>query len=335
MVLIAVATQTESAHMSLKEIRVSRIKLILNPLADRGCAHEIAHSLRGQIGALAAHHAPQGAPYQIDWVETESAGHATDLAAQAVEEGYDIIVAAGGDGTVHEVVNGLMQADAQTRPTLAILPVGSGNDFAHNIGLPDDPAEAVKRLFEGSVKMVDIGRATDGTGRSEYWDNTLGAGFGGAMTIISRQITRIRGFAMYLASVFVTIASRHAAPHMRIQVDGRPTIDQPVTLLSIGNGPREGGGFPVLPHARPDDGVLDWVCVRKIGRLTMLRILPVVMAAKHLSWKQVTHGTGKHIVIDADQEMPIHLDGEIFASWEDDVRHLEIEVLPAALRVLV
>jgi diacylglycerol kinase (ATP) len=333
MVLIAVA---QPMPISLKEENhVPRVKLILNPHADRGSAREIAYGLQGRIAEMAAQHAEPNAPYQIDWAETTFAGHATELARLAAEEGYDVVVAGGGDGTVHEIVNGLMPFDAGARPTLAILPVGSGNDFAHNIGLPSDPGEAIARLFEGSTRIVDAGRATDGTGRSEYWINTLGAGFGGAMTIISRQITRIHGFAMYFDAVLRTIISRHTAPHMRIQVDGRLAVDQPVTMLSIGNGPREGGGFPVLPNARPDDGVLDWVCIRKVSRLMMLYLLPVVMAARHLGRKQVTHGTGKHIVIDADQEMPIHLDGEIFGSWEDDIRHLEVEVLPAALRVMV
>lgn len=312
-----------------------RIKLILNPLADRGHAREIAHELQGQIDELAEKHTDQNGPYQIDWVETEYAGHATELAMQAAGDGYDIVIAAGGDGTTHEVVNGLMRSGIDVRPMLGVLPLGSGNDYAHNIGLPDDPGEAVKSLFEGSVRELDVGRATDGAGRSEYWNNTLGIGFAGAMTIISRQITRIRGFTMYFVAVLKTIVSHHSAPHMQIQVDGKLAVDRPVTMFTVGNGSREGGGFPVIPDAKLDDGVFHWVCIRKIGRLMMLCILPVVMAAKHLSWKQVSHGAGKHIVIDADQEMPIHLDGEIFSSWEDDIRHVEIEMLPAELRVLV
>ena len=309
-----------------------RAKVIVNPLADRGHAREIVYGLRDRIHEMAA---SQDTPYTVDWVETERARHAIDLAAQAADEGYDVVVAAGGDGTVHEIINGLMHADAKSRPALAIIPVGSGNDFAHNIGLPEAPGEAVARLFEGAARVVDVGRATDASGRAEYWNNTLGVGFGGAMTIISRQITRIRGFTMYFVAVLKTIISRHNAPHMRIEMDGQPTIDQPVTMFTVGNGPREGGGFPVVPDAKVDDGTLHWICVRKIGRLTMLHLLPVVMAAKHLSWKEVTHGAAKRIVVEADREMPIHLDGEIFASWEDDIRHLEIEVFPAALRVFV
>jgi diacylglycerol kinase family enzyme len=182
---------------------------------------------------------------------------------------------------------------------------------------------------------VDVALTDNGAGRSEYWMNTMGIVFPGAMTIVSRQITRLRGFTMYLASILKTIFSHHTAPHMHIQVDGSVAVNRTVTLFTIANGPREGGGIPVIPDAKPDDGILHWVCVRRVGRLMMLTILPAVMAGKHLGWPQVTHGQGQRYVIDADQAMPIHLDGEIFASWEDDTRHLTIEVLPGALRVLV
>jgi diacylglycerol kinase family enzyme len=188
---------------------MKRVKLIFNPHADRGRAWDIASSLQAIIAGRD----------EFDWASTEFPGHATTLARQAAQDGFQIVAALGGDGTVHEVVNGLMSVPAEARPTLAAVPIGSGNDFCHNVGVPAGHEQAMQRILHGEARPIDVGRVTDGSGRTEYWDNTLGIGFDATVTIYSYQITRLQGFAMYLSAVIQTILRNHDALACRL----RPT----------------------------------------------------------------------------------------------------------------
>jgi diacylglycerol kinase family enzyme len=171
------------------------VKLIFNPHADKGNAWRLASTLQNLIER-------QGG---ASWVATEYPSHATELTLQAASEGYGIITALGGDGTVHEIVNGLMQIPVSQRPKLAVIPIGSGNDFGNNVGIDMDIEKAVLRVFNGTIKTIDIGKITDQDGVIEYWDNTMGIGFDGSATINASKITRLQGFPMYLMAVIQTI----------------------------------------------------------------------------------------------------------------------------------
>ncbi len=133
-----------------------KIKLILNPTANHGRSVPVAASLRPWLSG-----------YDAEWAETGSSRHASELARQAGEAGCDLVVAVGGDGTVHEVINGLMQVPQQKRPGLGIVPLGSGNDFAHILGVPEDPADALHSCLDGRPRSLDIGLVRDGSGRQE------------------------------------------------------------------------------------------------------------------------------------------------------------------------
>ncbi len=310
-----------------------RFKFILNPQADRGHTARIM----GTLEQLVVNQAQELGNGQVEllWVETERPLHATSLAQRAAEEGYDIVVAVGGDGTVHEVVNGLMKIDTDRRPILGILPVGSGNDFAYNVGVPARVGEAIRCLFADNVRTVDVATITDGTGRTEYWDNTVGIGFSGAVNIAVRSIKRLRGFPLYLVGVLQTILLKPPALKALLAREGRPDEERWVSMISLCNGPREGGGFPVAPGARMDDGLLTYMVMNRLSRLQMLYFLPIVMGAKHLNYPQYfEQGTTMHFRIQADQALAIHADGEVFGSWEANIRQVEVAVVPAALRVL-
>jgi diacylglycerol kinase (ATP) len=192
-----------------------KIKLILNPTANHGRSMQIAADLR-----------PLMSEHTADWSGTEYPGHAIELARQAGEQGYDLVVAVGGDGTVHEVINGLMQVPAKTRPALGIVPLGSGNDFAHILG------------------------------------------FDAVVTIRSRKITFIHGFAMYFLAVMQTIALNFNPMNLHVETD-TTSWDQATIMLTLGNGPREGGGFLVTPDAKLDDGIFHYATVDKLSRLMM------------------------------------------------------------------
>ncbi len=255
------------------------------------------------------------------------------MAKQAALEGYELVVAMGGDGTVHEVVNGLMQLPAEKRPSLGVVPVGSGNDFAHSIGIPLQPDRALARALTGKPAPVDIGLMVDENGRKEYFDNTVGVGFDAVVTIRSHKLPVLRGFLMYLTAVVQTILLNHDPAHMKSESDDEQW-EEDALMFTICNGPREGGGFIIAPEARNDDGILHYAMVRKCGRLMMFRLLPEFMKGTHTHFPQIRMGTCKTFNIVADRPMYIHADGEIFTSFGSNLKGLSFEILPNALQVV-
>ncbi len=303
---------------------MSKRLLIFNPYSDRGRSGQKASDLRSLVDELGG----------ADWRGTDHPAHATTIAAEAALQGYDLIVALGGDGTVHEVVNGLMHIAPDHRPRLGVVPIGSGNDFAYAAGVQFDPAQAVLRAFNGQPRRIDVAMIRDGSGRTEYFNNTCGIGFDAQINIRSRKITYLYGFAMYLTAVLQSIMLNFEAPHMKVTHDGG-TIDQPVTMLTVGNGPREGGGFLTTPAAKLDDGLLDFVCVDKVSQIRMLQLLPKVMNATHVRERDVKILTTTRLSVKADRALPIHIDGELFAPYEADVRQIEITLMPGAIELNV
>jgi diacylglycerol kinase (ATP) len=300
-----------------------KVKIILNPMADMGNAWRIARDLR----SITEQHGG------VDWSGTVYPGHAIDLAKQAGEQGYDLVIAMGGDGTVHEVVNGLMKVPEGKRPVLGVVPVGSGNDFAHGINTSRKPIEALASTLNGNDSAVDLILMTDQHGRQEYIDNTLGIGFGAMVTIRSHRIPLIRGFLMYLTSVIQTIALDHNPIHMQIETD-QEIWEQKVIYLVLCNGPREGGGFLIAPEAKIDDGIIHYAMITDVSRAMMFRIVPEVMKGTHGRFKQVRMGTCKKFSLTANRPLYIHADGEIFSGPGTDLRKVSFEMLPGALKVV-
>ncbi len=300
-----------------------RTKLIINPNADMGNAWRQAADLRPVIQEFGG----------ADWTGTVYPTHATELAHEAALQGYDLVVAVGGDGTVHEVINGLMKVPQDERPALGVVPLGSGNDFAHSIGVDGPPPTALRQVMTGESKWIDIGLVEDGKGRREYWDNTLGIGFDAMVTIRSHSLPVLRGFLMYIVAVLQTILLDHNAPFITFKSDEETWEDRKLMLV-ICNGPREGGGFFVAPEARNDDGVLHYASIANVSRPMMLRIVPEVMRGTHGRFQTVRMGQLKTLDLVSDKPLYIHTDGEVFSAFGTDVRELRIEVLPKALEVI-
>lgn len=268
-----------------------------------------------------------------EWSGTVYPTHAIELARQCAEEGYDLIIAIGGDGTVHEIINGLMEFPAERRPHLGIVPMGSGNDFAYNIGMQRQPEQALRQVLEGKPHKVDVALMSDNLGRREYWNNTLGIGFDGTVAIRTRTIPVVRGFFMYLAAVLQTITLNHEAPRLQVETDQESWEDNKL-MLALCNGPREGGGFFVAPDARVDDGWLDYVTIGKVSRLMMLRLIPEVMKGTHTRFSQVSTGKFREMKIQSDRPLHIHADGEIFAGFGTNLHQLTLEVVPGAIEFI-
>jgi YegS/Rv2252/BmrU family lipid kinase len=303
--------------------RRHKVKLIVNPNADLGRAWIAARDLRPIVEEYGG----------ANWAGTVYPTHASELAAQAGAAGYELVIAAGGDGTVHEVINGLMQVPPESRPRLGVIPLGSGNDFAYGIGMAKDPLPALKQIFEGRPKRVDVGVLHDSLGRTEYWDNTLGIGFDTTVTIRSRKFRMFRGFLVYLLAVVQTILLNHEAIRMNVQTD-RESWEREMLLLALCNGGREGGGFRVHPGAKMDDGVLNYAGIERVSRPMMFRLLPEVMRGTHAGFRSVHMGDFCRMQIEANRPLYIHTDGEIFSSWGVDVRSLEVKILPGELEVV-
>jgi YegS/Rv2252/BmrU family lipid kinase len=301
-----------------------RIKLIMNPNADMGNAWRYAADLRYLLEGFA----------QADWAGTVYPTHAISLAQQAAEEGYDIVVALGGDGTAHEVINGLMKVPKEKRPILGVIPLGSGNDFSANIGNTRNADEAVKAILEGHTKNIDLASIEDENGRKEFWDNTANIGFGGSVTIYSHSLPILRGFLMYLAAVLQTIFSNYVIMNAEFKTNQEAWQDETI-MIALNNGPREGGGFHTGPHAIMDDGLLNFTIAKKISRLKMLSLLPAFMNGTQEKDKAVYMGTFKTMEIRSDKPFILHTDGEVFAGFNHDIHYLKIEVLPEAIEVIV
>lgn len=293
-------------------------------MADMGNAWRVARDLR-----------PITVEYgSADWSGTVYPGHAIELARQAGEQGYEIVIAMGGDGTVHEVVNGLMQIPQNKRPVLGVVPVGSGNDFAHAINVPKESDRALAHALKGEAAAVDLGLMTDEHGRQEYFDNTLGIGFDAVVTIRSRKLPILRGFLMYLTAVIQTILLNHDPARVQIETDSEK-IEDHVLMTTLCNGGREGGGFMLSPDSNMTDGLMEYLLVRKVSRPMMFRLVPEFMNGTHRRFtKQIRMGTCKKFTMISDRPLYIHADGEIFTSFGSNLRKVSFEILPSALKVV-
>lgn len=300
-----------------------RIKLIINPNADLGNAWRQATDLR----AIAEEHG--GA----DWAGTVYPTHATELAKQAALDGYEMVIAVGGDGTAHEVINGLMAVPADKRPKFGIVPLGSGNDFAHNLGIPSGPRDALKAAITGTTRKIDLALLEDEHGRKEYWDNTMNIGFGGSVNIYSHNLPLVRGFLMYFAATVLTIIRRYDVMKVKVKTDGG-AWEEDIIMFGVCNGEREGGGFITAPGAKFDDGLINYTQVRKVSRLTMFRLIPEFLKGTQGKFGDVKMGTAKTIEIESPQSFTIHIDGETFSGFNSNVHRLKISVVPQALEVL-
>jgi diacylglycerol kinase (ATP) len=302
----------------------NRIKLILNPNADLGRAGQAAADLRPIVDEHGG----------VDWCGTSYPRHATELAFQAAQEGFDLVIAAGGDGTVHEVINGLMRIPEEQRPYLGVVPLGSGNDFSNAIGMDSLPANALRQILTGQPRRVDIGCLVDEHGRREYWDNTVGIGFDTVVTLRSRRFKLMRGFLIYLLAVIQTIVLDHDSPYLQVETENE-SWSQKTVMLVLCNGGREGGGFNVAPQAKLDDGIINYVGIEQVSRPMMFRLLPEVMNGTHARFRQVRTGECKKLSLRSDRPLFTHIDGEIYSGLGTDLRQLSVEILPGAIQVMV
>ncbi len=286
-----------------------RYRVIVNPTAGRGNGARLLPRLPALL---------QGLCY--DLVKTEAPRHATILAASAAEEGYDGVVAVGGDGTIFEVINGLAGRDT----ALAVLPIGSGNDFIKPLGIPADLAAAVECLRRGRVRRIDLGRAG-----LTYFGNMLGIGFDARVAVETYRLPQLHGFALYLAALWRTVW-RYRSPYLRLECDGQ-ALEGRFLLVAVGNGRCQGANFWLTPEAEMDDGYLDLCLISDMPLPLFFYHLPKVFRGKHTRLREVKMLRARHIRVRSAEPVAVHADGEILA---ESATELEVEIRPAALRVV-
>jgi diacylglycerol kinase (ATP) len=294
------------------------VSLFVNPTAGRGRAGRRL----SRISALL-----EQAGIEFEAYQSRTVGDLEDQVRTQVNRGTDRIVVAGGDGSVHEAVNGIMRADNPAR--LGVIPLGTGNDFAKACHIPLDWEHATQLLAErinvdATSRCIDIGRMNE-----RYFANGAGIGFDAKVTKIARSYRWPIGDLVYLFAIFRCLVDGVATPDMTITSDAL-TTHGPITLASISNGAWIGGMFHIAPMADNSDGKLELLIADPVSRMRILSLLPKIISGKHLGESEVTHASVHRVTIDSSGEVPSHLDGEVGAPASRFV----IEILPAALNLL-
>jgi YegS/Rv2252/BmrU family lipid kinase len=270
----------------------------------------------------------------FDIVRTKRPGHGAILAREAAATGWDVVVAAGGDGTSNEVINGLMEVKRAGGPVAAmgILSIGRGNDFAHGVNVPYDLEQACQVLVQDHRRAIDIGRVVGGRyPQGRYFGNCVGVGFDAIGTIEVAKLPRLGGFLSFFVAVLKTIFLYYQAPLTTVAYDDQ-TLTQPSLMVSVMNGQRLGGGFIMAPDAEPDDGLFDLCIAGEVSRPRMFGLIPHFLRGTQATQEPIRTGQAARISITAvDGSLPAHTDGEILCVDGD---HLEIELLPRQIEVV-
>jgi diacylglycerol kinase (ATP) len=257
---------------------------------------------------------------------TAEPGDGQALAREALEAGAELIVAAGGDGTLNEVVNGLAADFARAR--LGLLPLGTGNDFARSIDVPADVEAALATLAEGRTRALDVARATlDGTSR--WFINMAAGGFGGMVSEKAAELKDRWGPLAYLRAAVGTLPELGGfAAH--ITLDGTERLEVETYNVVVSNGRYVAAGIPASPSSLLDDGLLDVMLVPTASVPQLALLVPQILLGRHTDNDLLVFRKAARIKIDADPPMLFNLDGEVVG--EGPIR---FEVLPRALRVIV
>jgi YegS/Rv2252/BmrU family lipid kinase len=255
-------------------------------------------------------------------VFTSAPWHATELAAEAVRSGVQVVVAAGGDGTACEVAEGLHLAGGGV---LAMLPLGTGNDTARTLGVPTTIDDAAQVALDGGRRQVDLIRMGD-----KVVLNALGLGLTGEINRRAARIKVVRGIACYLITAVVSVV-RFAAPVVRLR-SPQQEYEGRMTVLAVHNGPTTGGGFPLTPKASPDDGLLDVCLVPDVGPLGRVPRLLAAMKGTLGQSPGVVELQAPWLELEFEVAVSAHLDGN---QYDLDPPGVRFEVLPGALTVAV
>ncbi len=263
-----------------------------------------------------------------DSVETKGVGDGIRLAREASLKGYSTIVAAGGDGTVNEVANGILKSGKAVE--MGIIPAGRGNDFAWIAGIPVDIDKAVDLILSKPAGKVDVGFLKGGNfPEGRYFLNGAGIGFEPAVNFQASSYKHINGLLSYVVGLIHCIIHIPAAYDISFSIDD-VSFDIKTQQISICNGRRMGSAFIMGPEALIDDGLLDVVYANKvINRRGLFPLLPSFLNGKILQKRCITGTRAKHVlIVSRKPDMKVHMDGEVVSF---NASSIEVEMHPEAL----
>ncbi|MGP8245066.1 MAG: diacylglycerol/lipid kinase family protein [Bryobacteraceae bacterium] len=298
------------------------IAAIVNPRAGSGAAGRrwprAARMLAERLGP-------------VDARFTEAAGHAMALAREVAGAGCDLLIAAGGDGTLNEVVNGILTASTDT--LLGVLPLASGGDFARTLGL-DGLAPAIDTLAAGNSRRIDAFRARfrapGGAAAERCFLNAASFGLGAVAALEVKGWRRgVPGSARYLAAAIPSLA-RGRSFRVTLRLDDSPPAAFDITTAAVANGQYQGGGIRIAPEAVIDDGLADITVVERVSLAEVAAHLPILYSGALYTYPKVRHWRAARVRVEGEAEAPVELDGEPVGTLP-----LEIEVLPQALRFIL
>ncbi len=305
--------------------------IILNPIADQGNAKK-------KIPLIKEFLSKNAADFKI--ILTEGIGHAISIAASSAQTPDQVIVAAGGDGTSNEVINGLMlnsrkpesSSIHQNRLQFGVLPIGRGNDFAFGAGIPHDLTESMRLLLDGTFYPMDVGLITGGDfPKGRYFGNGLGIGFDAIVGLEAAKMKHLHGAASYIIAALKTLVMLPKAPTVEISYNGRKQILTPA-LISIMNGKRMGGAFFMAPDGDMNDGLLNLCITRQGTRISLLKAMMLYMKGKQSRHHETFTDSAEEFSLKAlSGSMTAHADGETICVAGTALR---VQIIPSALQLI-
>lgn len=295
--------------------------VILNPIARRGADRfgRLEAMIRDALG-------------DIELARTRAPRDATRIAREAVRAGVGRIVVGGGDGTLSEVVTGVLDAGLGEKTELGLLPLGSGCDFARSVGAPRRVSDAVALLRDGVGARVDAGRVTihdhEGKMHTSYFLNEAGFGLSGLTVELVNRLGKRFGPTLAFALGSIGAIVRGCEPEVALRVDGHEVFRGAVSLVVCANGGFFGSGMKIAPNAAPDDGLLDIVIIERLGRARLLSRFPSLYRGTHLRYPEVSEHRGRLVEAKllSSGPAPVDVDGEPLGGLP-----IQIELLPRAI----
>ncbi len=302
-----------------------KYKIIVNPISGRGAGQKSIPILEQLLRVD---------QFQYDLVVTQRPWHACELALQAAQDGFEAVIAVGGDGTANEVLNGLMQArlNGLNIPAMGILSVGRGNDFAYGMQVPATLEEGIKILREDFRKKIDVGYVEGGMyPQGRYFGNGVGIGFDAVVGFEALKLAPLSGFLSYIVAALKTIFLFFNAPRVKIDLDSE-TLEQPALMVSIMNGRRMGGGFMMAPESLPGDGAFDICTVGQVSRTGIFVLIPRFMKGTQKSHPAIHFSRSAKVSITAiEGTLPAHADGETLCT---EGKKLSMKIIPQVVEII-
>jgi len=265
---------------------------------------------------------------------TERGGHATTLARELLEAGYERIVGAGGDGTFHDIANGFLLDDRPVNPEacLGLLPMGTGGDLRRTLGIPSDVERAADVIAGGGARTIDVGkisyRDNQGAERSRYFVNVVSFGMGGEVAARSRNIFTPLGGKLAFFWATLKVFAWYRGKKVALRLEGANPKFCDILNVAAGNGLYHGGGMNVCPEAVLDDGLLEITTIERLNLFTLLKDLSYLYDGNIHSHPTVSHTRVRRLEAESSETVRIEVDGEPLGTLP-----VEITVLPKALRV--